>query len=107
MTSAVVETKTAIKERQFFPVVERVPLASLSQRHISTPLKTRTWTSEGDELAYFKTPYLTRIGWKDGSFVYCRRCDAEVAMRAIDGMLVDAEGHKTHPANVVISKGAE
>ena len=61
--------------------------------------------------AYWLSKHLVTIKWKDGSLVYCRRCDSEVAMKATEtpkgAMLECEQGHHTHPANVVVWKGNE
>lgn len=65
----------------------------------------------GEDVAYYLTPYLARIQWKDGSRVYCRPCDQETPMNAVSTpkgiMLRCGQGHDTHPLNVIVTKGNE
>lgn len=55
-------------------------------------------------VAYYKTPYLALLAWKDGQAAYCRGCDAKVPMRKAPPSMLECEaGHKTHAATVMVS----
>ena len=52
-------------------------------------------------MAYLKTPYLSRVKWRDGTAAYCRGCDDKVPLIAGDGVLSCAAGHRQHPLNAL------
>lgn len=70
-----------------------------------------TAQQEGADMAYWLTRHLMKMKWQDGTRVYCRACDTETPMTAVQtargAMLECGSGHRTHPANVVVSKGME